>query len=151
MSTRLFESGAPSAIEQLTARRRTRLPQRRFAIGGLIIIAAIAYLIASSFSSAVAAVVSPGQLIQRGAAVYGQPVRLQGRVVGSDSLDASTLTYTFRVSDGYASVLVAYASDLPGGFKTGAAVEAQGAYNGHVFTATSLTARCPTKYVASSQ
>ena len=54
----------------------------------------------------------------------------------------------FTVSDGRASVQVTYGSDLPGGFKAGASVEAQGTYNGGVFTANSLTAKCPTKYQA---
>lgn len=150
MSTTLRETGAGTAVHQL-ARRGTRLPQRRFAIGGLVIIAAIAYLIVNSFNAAVASVVSPQQLIERGAGIYGQTIRLQGKVVGNDSLNKSTLTYSFRVSDGHDAVLVNYASDLPGGFKPGAAVEAQGTFNGRVFTASSLTAKCPTKYVASRQ
>jgi cytochrome c-type biogenesis protein CcmE len=138
-------------VRQLARRRPgARLPQRRFAIGGLVIVAAVAYLIVTSFSSAVASVLSPGQLVSRGSAVYGQTVRLQGKVVGAQSLNRATLAHIFRVSDGHSTVVVSYASDLPGGFKTGAAVEAQGTFNGHVFTATSLTAKCPTKYQAAT-
>ena len=141
------EAGA--AIQQL-ARSRARLPQRRFAVGGLVILTAITYLIVTSFSSAVASVVSPGQLLDRGSAILGQTVRLQGRVVGADHLNRATLAHVFRVTDGHASVLVSYASDLPGGFKPGASVEAQGTYDGHLFVASTLTAKCPTKYQAAS-
>ena len=137
-----------AAVQQL-ARRTTRLPRRRFAIAGLVMVVAIAYLIVSSFSAAVASVVSPAQLIHQHA-LYGQSVRLEGRVVGADRVDRTTLNHLFTVSDGHASMLVSYGSDLPGGFKSGASVEAQGAYNGHIFMATAgtLTAKCPTKYQA---
>lgn len=131
------------------ARRRTRVPQRRFAVAGLIIVAAVVYLVFSSFNAAVTSVLSPGQLLSRGAAAYGQTIRLQGKVAGRVSSDKA-LDYRFDVSDGHSAVLVAYGSDLPGGFKAGAQVEAQGTYNGHVFTATSLTAKCPTKYQAAA-
>ena len=139
-----------AAARRLARRDRARLPQRRFAIGGLIIAAAIAYLIVSSFSSAVSSVLSPGQLLGRGSAGYGQSVRLQGQVVGAESYNKTTLAHLFHVSGGHATMLVSYGSDLPGGFKTGAAVEAQGTFNGHIFTATSLTAKCPTKYQAAA-
>ncbi len=144
-------SGIPgsSALEQLAARpARARLPQRRFAVGGLVIAAALLYLIVSSFGSAISSVVSPGQLLGHGNVMYGQQVRLQGVVVGSDRQDAATLAHTFTVSGGGRAVTVVYGSDLPGGFKTGAQVEAQGTYDGHTFAATSLTAKCPTKYQA---
>lgn len=139
---------AEAAVQRLT-RRTTRLPQRRFAIAGLVMLVAIAYLIVSSFSAAVASVVSPAQLL-RHTALYGQSVRLQGRVAGAERFNRTTLAHLFTVSDGHAAVLVEYGSDLPGGFKTGASVEAQGTFNGHVFMATSgtLTAKCPTKYQA---
>jgi len=138
-----------AAVQQL-ARRGTRLPQRRFAVGGLVIVVAIVYLVISSFSSAEQSVVSPGQLLSRGPGIYGQAVRLQGYVVGVAAYNKTTLVHVFRVAGGHAAVLVSYGSDLPGGFKTGASVEAQGTYNGHLFTATTLTAKCPTKYQAVS-
>ena len=129
--------------------RRSRAPRRRFAVAGLVMVVAIGYLIFSSFSAAVTSVISPGQLLGRGAA-YGQTVRLQGKVVGAVAQDPSTLAARFRVSDGRSAVMVSYDSDLPQGFKQGAQVEAQGTYNGRLFTATTLTAKCPTKYQAAS-
>ena len=117
-------------------------------MAGLVMVVAIGYLIFSSFSAAVTSVISPGELLGRGAAAYGQTVRLQGKVVGAVGQDPSTLAARFRVSDGRTAVMVSYGSDLPQGFKEGAQVEAQGAYNGHMFTATTLTAKCPTKYQA---
>jgi cytochrome c-type biogenesis protein CcmE len=153
MATTLRGKGAVPAGDaalQRLARHGTRMPQRRFALGGLVIVAAIAYLVVSSFSSAVQSVVSPGQLLSRGPSIYGQTVRLQGVVVGATASNKTTLAHVFRVGGGHASVLVSYGGDLPGGFKTGASVEAQGTYNGHLFTAASLTAKCPTKYQAAA-
>jgi len=139
-------AGNGAAVQQL-ARRSARWPQRRFAVGGLVILVALVYLVVSSFSSAVQSVVSPGQLLRHGPSLYGQTVRLQGSVVGTVAYSKTTLAHVFRVAGGHASVFVSYGGDLPGGFKAGAAVEAQGTYNGHLFTATTLTAKCPTKYV----
>jgi cytochrome c-type biogenesis protein CcmE len=145
-------AGNGAAVQRLVG-RSAHWPQRRFAVGGLVIVVAIVYLVVSSFSSAVQSVVSPGQLLRHGPGLYGQTVRLQGSVVGTVASSKTTLAHVFRVAGGHASVLVSYGGDLPGGFKTGASVEAQGTYNGHLFTATTLTAKCPTKYqaVASSQ
>ena len=140
-------AGNGAAVQQL-ARRGARLPQRRFAVGGLVIVVAVVYLVVSSFSSAVQSVVSPGQLVSRGPSLYGQTVRLQGSVVGTAAYSTTTLAHVFRVAGGHSAVLVSYGGDLPGGFKTGASVEAQGTYNGHLFTAATLTAKCPTKYQA---
>src|SRR5205807_9284930 len=133
-----------AAVRRL-ARRSARWPQRRFAVGGLVIVVAIVYLVVSSFSSAVQSVVSPGQLLRRDPGLYGQTVRLQGSVVGTVAYSKTTLAHVFRVAGGNASVLVSYSGELPGRFKTGAAVEALGTYNYHLFTATTLTAKCPTK------
>src|SRR5919201_167281 len=138
-------AGTGAAVQQL-ARRSARWPQRRFAVGGLVIVVAIVYLVVSSFNSAVQSVVSPGQLLSRGPGLYGQTVRLQGSVVGMVASSKTTLAHVFRVAGGHAAVLVSYGGDLPGGFKTGASIEAQGTYNGHLFTAKTLTAKCPTKY-----
>jgi Porphobilinogen deaminase, dipyromethane cofactor binding domain len=47
----------------VVTRQRVRLPRRRFALGALVMVAALTYLIVASFSSAVAAVVTPTQLL----------------------------------------------------------------------------------------
>ncbi len=141
-------AATPNASLGRLALRRSRGPQRRFAVAGLVMVAAVAYLIFNSFSAAVTSVISPGQLLGRGAASYGQTVRLQGKVVGAVVPDPATAATRFRVSDGRSAVLVSYNSDLPQGFKAGAQVEAQGTYDGRVFTAATLTAKCPTKYQA---
>src|SRR5213596_1835809 len=110
-------AGNGAAVQQL-ARRGARLPQRRFAVGGLVIVVAVVYLVVASFSSAVQSVVSPGQLAGRGSSVSGQTVRLQGSVVGTATYSKTTLAHVFRVTGGDAAVLVSYGGHLPGGFKT---------------------------------
>ena len=120
---------------------------RRFAIGGLVSVAAIVVLVITSFSSAVLAEVSPTAL-QATHALIGVSIGLQGIVRGADHENAKTLSHLFLVSDKRSTVQVAYDGDLPGGFKAGASVEARGIYNGKMFAAVSLTAKCPTKYQA---
>ncbi len=154
----VFREAAPtgakplSALEEAARRGASKGPGRRFAIGGLVAVGALVYLILTSFSSAVASVESPAQLLRSGVA-SGQQVRLQGLVVSMDKTDPTTLANRFTVSGGGKTMTVTYAGDLPGGFKTGASVEAQGDYNGvtHTFMALSLTAKCPTKYQASAK
>lgn len=82
----------------------------------------------------------------------GDGVRIHGNVeVGSILRDLEDLSVEFRLTDGSAVVSVVYESlDLPDLFKDGADVVVEGAFSddGHIVKATSVMAKCPTKYQA---
>ena len=72
----------------------------KFIIGGLLIIAAIVYLILSSTQSNAQYFLTIQELQARGGAIIGQDVRISGAVIGSTiQYDPQTLTLTFTVAN----------------------------------------------------
>jgi cytochrome c-type biogenesis protein CcmE len=145
----------------------------KFIIGGLLIVAAIGYLIYSSTSANAQFFLTVEELQSRGQALAGQDVRVSGAVIGSTiQYDPQTLTLTFTVAQvpgdnsvidaqgGLAAVLhaavidpskarlkVVYHGPRPDLLKD----EAQAIMTGKlgadgVFQANELLLKCPTKY-----
>jgi cytochrome c-type biogenesis protein CcmE len=145
----------------------------KFIIGGVLILAAVVYLIVSSTQANAEYFMTVNELKGKGPSVVGQNVRISGAVVGSSiQYDAKTLTLTFDVAHvpgdnkevdaegGLAAVLhaavvdqartrikVVYSGPKPDLLKD----EAQAIMTGHldsdgVFHAEELLLKCPTKY-----
>ncbi|HVN53342.1 MAG TPA: cytochrome c maturation protein CcmE [Anaerolineaceae bacterium] len=145
----------------------------KFIIGGLLIIAAIIYLIISSTQANAQYFLTIQELNTRGSAVVGQQVRVSGAVLGdSIQYDSQNLVLTFEVANvpgdnkeiekegGLAAVLhkavidpqaphmmVVYKGVKPDLLRN----EAQAIMTGHidqngVFQADELLLKCPTKY-----
>lgn len=145
----------------------------KFIIGGLLIIAAIIYLIVSSTQANAQYFLTIRELNTRGSAVVGQQVRVSGAVLGdSIKYDSQNLVLTFEVANvpgdnkeiekegGLAAVLhnavidtqaphmkVVYKGVKPDLLRN----EAQAIMTGHVdqngvFQADELLLKCPTKY-----
>jgi len=148
-------------------------PRLKFIIGGLLILAAVAYLIFSSTQASAQYFLTIEELNDRGASIVGQDVRVSGAVIGdSIQYDSNTLTLTFTVADipadnaqieaqgGLAEVLhaavidpsraklnVVYSGVKPDLLKH----EAQAIMTGEMgedglFHANELLLKCPTKY-----
>jgi cytochrome c-type biogenesis protein CcmE len=145
----------------------------KFLIGGLLIIAAIVYLIVSSTQASAQYFLTIDELQGRMAEMKGQDLRISGAVIGDTiSYDSQTLTLKFTVANipgdnkvieqqgGLAAVLktaaanpkatrmnVVYKGVKPDLLKN----EAQAIMTGKVnsdgsFTANELLLKCPTKY-----
>ncbi len=145
----------------------------KFIIGGLLIFAAIAYLIISSTRANAQYFLTIQELQAKGSSVYSQDLRVSGAVMGdSIKYDPKTLTLTFTVADvpgdnkvieaqgGLAAVLhqavidpnrahlqVVYQGVKPDLLRN----EAQAIMTGRmdqdgVFHASELLLKCPTKY-----
>lgn len=72
--------------------------QRKFIIGGLIILAAVIYLIVVSTVASAEYFYTVDELLGQGVGAVGQPVRVTGAVLGDTiQYDAKTLTLTFTV------------------------------------------------------
>lgn len=154
-------------------RVRASAGRAKFIIGGLLIIAAVVYLIASSLQSSSQYFLTVKELQDKGAAITGRDVRVSGAVVGdSIQYDSNTLTLRFLVANtpgdqkevdrlgGLAAVLhqavtdpkaprmqVVYQGVKPDLLRG----EAQAIMTGKmgqdgVFTAEELLLKCPTKY-----
>lgn len=160
-------------MEQSATLRSGSFGRMKFLIGGLLIIAAVVYLIVSSTQASAQYFLTIHELNEKGASVMGRDLRLSGAVVGdSIQYDANTLTLSFIVADipgdnkaieaqgGLAEVLhqavidpsrprvkVVYEGVKPDLLRD----EAQAIMTGKmgedgVFYATELLLKCPTKY-----
>ncbi len=145
----------------------------KFIIGGLLIVAAIVYLIVSSTQASAQYFLTVDEMVQRGSEVVGRDLRISGAVIGDTiQYDPQTLTLTFEVADvpgdnaeieaqgGLAAVLhqavidpnrtrvkVVYNGVKPDLLRN----EAQAIMTGQlgedgVFYAEELLLKCPTKY-----
>ncbi len=145
----------------------------KFLVGGLLILAAVVYLIVSSTQANAEYFMTINELKAKGAADVGKNLRVSGAVIGDTiQYDPKTLTLTFEVANvpgdqsqidaqgGLAAVLhaavinpnatrvsVVYSGPKPDLLKN----EAQAIMTGHldaegVFHADELLLKCPTKY-----
>lgn len=75
------------------------MQRTKFILGGLLILAAVVYLIASSTQASAEYFMTVDELNAEGAAAVGKSVRLSGAVVGDTVVyDAETLTLTFDIA-----------------------------------------------------
>ncbi len=145
----------------------------KFIIGGILIIAAIAYLIISSTKANAQYFFTIDELQSRGQSMVGQNVRISGAVLGDTiQYDPQTLSLSFMIANvpadnkqieaqgGLAAVLHAAATDpnrtriqvvYSGPKPDLLRDEAQAIITGHVdadhkFYADELLLKCPTKY-----
>lgn len=161
-----MERSIPSEAKSSTGRMK-------FIIGGLLIIAAVAYLIISSTKASAQYFLTVDELAQKGSSVQGRDLRISGAVIGdSIQYDPQTLTLKFTVANipgdnkvieqqgGLAAVLhqavvdqnrqrleVTYVGPKPDLLRD----EAQAIMTGKmgedgVFVADELLLKCPTKY-----
>lgn len=149
------------------------MQKNKFIIGGVLILAAVVYLIASSTQASAEYFLTVNELNAEGTSAINKSVRLSGAVIGDTiQYDASTLTLTFEVAHvpgdnadieaqgGLAAVLheavidpsrsrvkVVYEGVMPDLLRN----EAQAIMTGKlgedgVFHAEELLLKCPTKY-----
>ena len=87
-------------MEQATTLQTNSGNRVKFIIGGLLIIAAVVYLIASSTKASAQYFLTIGEVSTKGSEVMGRDLRVSGAVVGdSIKYDPQTLTLTFTVAD----------------------------------------------------
>jgi cytochrome c-type biogenesis protein CcmE len=121
---------------------------RRFLIGALIIVAALAYIIYGGMRQAIVYFVTPSELKATEAASNDKFLRMGGMVVnGSLQKDVKNLTYRFELTDGTASFPVFFRGVPPDLFTEGkgAVVEGRIGADG-VFQATTIMAKHAEEY-----
>lgn len=125
----------------------------RFLIGGLIIVAAIAFMTFRSFQANATYYVTSDEMVQKvqaGQITPGKTVRLAGNIDKSSvQWDASKLDLRFNASNKDVNVPVRFTGPLPDSFHMADSVVVEGTYNadGSV-TANNLFVQCPSKYEA---
>jgi len=129
----------------------------KFIVGGVIVIALVAYLIVSSISSASAYYREVGEVLAQRTELTGKPLRVSGTVVvESIDYDAANLDLNFRISDPadatkqLAVHFHGVEPDQIGREGTGAIVEGTLRSDG-VVEANNLLLKCPSKYEQSQE
>jgi len=124
------------------------LRRRRFIIGGLIILTALAYIIYGGMQQAIVYFVTPSELKAKESNSTNKFLRMGGMVVtGSMQKDLKNLAYRFDLTDGNASFPVFFRGVPPDLFTEGkgAVVEGRIGPNG-VFQATTIMAKHAEEY-----
>ncbi len=119
-----------------------------FMAGITVFVLALAYLVYGGIQQGATYWVTVGELRGRGGPVAHSRVRLGGTVVpGSVAWDTSRQHLRFAVTDGTESIPVRYTGVVPDIFSAGRQVVVEGALEPDgSFDATTLLAKCPTKY-----
>ena len=116
--------------------------------GASLVVLSLAYLIYGGIQQGATYWVTVGELEQRTAGTLPSEVRLGGTVApGSIAWDASHHHLRFLITDGQHALPVAYAGVVPDVFGAGRQVVVEGTLDrGGKFNATTLLAKCPTRY-----
>lgn len=130
------------------------MKRAKFVVGGLVIIAGLAYLLATGVEQSTATQTTLAGLLGAERPGTATAARLQlggSRVVpGSIQWDQFRSRPEFTISDGQRTLRVRYTGSalLPDTFKDGAQVVLEGRYqaSGGVFDAEVVYAKCPSKY-----
>ena len=115
---------------------------RRLLVVGLVIAAALSYLVYSALASNTVYYQTVSEL---SGAAPGEYVRVAGKVApGSIVRDGSSVRFT--ATDGSGRIDIAYSGVVPDIFKDNVDVVVEGRMEGGVFQAHTLLAKCPSKF-----
>jgi cytochrome c-type biogenesis protein CcmE len=126
-----------------------RRPARKLVAGGLVIVAALAFLAYQGLANDLVYYITPSELIARGASADGQSLRLGGQVrPGSVDFNSKSQKLRFILQDPKAAVAVISYGIPPEMFKAGVGVVVEGTYTGRFFAATNLMIKHGSSYRA---
>lgn len=121
---------------------------RKILVAVLVFVAAGTYLAYTGARSSMAYYLTVSELLD-GNLATGADLRLSGKVrAGTVQWDQVGGLLEFEVTDGTRYLPVTYRGVVPDTFKPGADVVVEGRYDGTIFTAERLFAKCPSKFEA---
>lgn len=153
----LSQSPVSTASRPATSRTNGRVAPRRrprtkfrFLAAGLVIFAAIGYMMYTAIQSGSEYYVTVSELKAMGEPALGQPIKIGGEVVeGSIEWNRGANTVAFSITDGKATIPASYTGVVPDTFQPGAEAILEGKLGADGrFQATSIMAKCASKYVA---
>jgi len=142
--------------ERAEIRRGFLAGQAKLIIGGLLIVAAIAFLAIRSFQSSAVYYLTLEELDAKGAAMIGRDVRIAAKL-DKDSIqwDNANMTVRFKVFEGERVLPVVYSfakNPVPDTLELGESVVVEGQLGDDgVFHAHTIFVQCPSKYEAEVQ
>lgn len=125
------------------------LKQKKFLIGGVIIVIAVVFLAYTGFQSSSAYYYTVNEVLEQGSTLYGENLRVNGTVDGDSIVsDIDTLNLSFTLTEGTGSIPVKYRGVTPDNFNGDVEVVVGGVMDSSgVLQADSITTKCPSKYV----
>ncbi|HEY7874063.1 MAG TPA: cytochrome c maturation protein CcmE [Actinomycetota bacterium] len=128
-------------------------PKRRakFLAGGAVIALVLVLLVAWAMTraDAMASYMTTSELVAEGPTLPGEKVDVNGKVT-EGSVVEDGLETSFEITDGVEEVQITTDVDLPDAFRSGADVVAHGTFDGSLFTADKVLAKCPSKFKPAS-
>lgn len=128
--------------------RPSLLKRKRVVIAGVVVALALALLTYVGVSQFSTYYLTVSEFVAEQDSLHDKQIRVTGQVV-ADSMnwDAETVTLSFILADGEASLPVYYQGVIPDMFKEGSDVVVEGKYDLQgVFYANKLITACPSKY-----
>ncbi|MFQ5739446.1 MAG: cytochrome c maturation protein CcmE [Acidobacteriota bacterium] len=127
------------------------MPHLKFVIGGALIIGAISYLMFSGINDSMVYYYGVSEVLAKAPNLYEKGIRVSGYVArGSIRRDAADSRVEFQVEEKGTgqTIPVVYQGIIPDTFKDDAEVVVEGKYRSRdqTFHATTLLAKCPSKY-----
>ncbi|UCG82757.1 MAG: cytochrome c maturation protein CcmE [Dehalococcoidia bacterium] len=122
--------------------------QKKYYIGGLLIVAALASLLYTGFREGAVYYYTIGELMENSSSLMGKDIRVAGNVADTSiEWDAESLTLRFTMFDEEESLPVVYSGIVPDNFDEGREVVVGGKYDQDgIFSADSILTKCPSKY-----
>jgi cytochrome c-type biogenesis protein CcmE len=122
--------------------------RKRYFIGGGILAVAVSLLVYASLGGAVSYYLTVSELLDKGSELYGERVRVAGKVVdGSIEWDADALELRFVITEGDDNLSVVFGGARPSGFKEDSDILVEGKYRSdNTFQASAIIMKCPSKY-----
>ena len=126
------------------------LKQKKFLIGGLIVLLAIGFLGYKSFAGAAMYYFTVNETIEKGPSIYGSSIKVEGLIEeGSVEREPASRLLKFVIADigGVNKIPVVYQGVVPDTFKEGLPIVVEGALGSDgIFLAQILMVKCPSKY-----
>jgi len=125
---------------------------RKFYIGGFVVLTAIAYLSYVGFNSGATYYYTVSELTQIESPITSESVRVSGSIV-PDSVreEVTTRTLRFVITDGTDSLPVTYQGIVPDSFISDSEVVVEGHLDSDgIFQASGILTKCPSKYEPSN-
>ena len=124
------------------------MKNKRFVIGGIVILLAIGFLGFVGFQASATYYYTVSEFTSPETKSYDENIRISGDVQAESIEKPSALTLEFTVTEGGESLPVHYKGVVPDTFEEGNGVVIEGYLDGDgVFQAHTVLVKCPTKYV----
>jgi cytochrome c-type biogenesis protein CcmE len=141
--------GPAVALSPASARRSWPISPKVLVAAGVVVLSA-GFLFVTALQNNAVYYLTVTELHAATPAIYGQPVRVAGKVVaGSIERDPTSLLVRFDAEDDSGRLPVTYRGVVPDIFGDGIEVVVEGRYaEDGMFTAGTLLAKCPSKFEA---